>query len=91
MIHINETTNTPGKMIPGRATSIIFRRSDGTHVLYAHLRELEVKVGETVEAGAVIGRVGNNGYSRHPHVHIGAWSGDAPLQVRFDQYRMAPQ
>ena len=90
-IHINETTNQPGKMIPGRATSITFERSDGTYVTLAHLRELLVKQGQLVEAGEVIGRVGNNGYSRHPHVHIGAWKGEVPLQVRFDQYKMTPQ
>ena len=78
-------------MIPGRATSVTFRRTDGTHVVYAHLREIKVSEGQIVEAGEPVGKVGNNGYSRHPHVHIGAWKGEEPLQIRFDQYKMAPQ
>lgn len=90
-IHINETTNPPGKMIPGRATSVTFERPDGTKIVYAHLREMVVEQGQMVTPGQVIGRVGNNGYSRHPHVHIGAWRNEAPLQVRFDQYKMTPQ
>lgn len=31
-------------------------------------------------------QVGSNGYSRNPHIHIGAWNADGtPLQIRFDQ------
>jgi len=34
-----------------------------------------------------VGRVGNNGNSRAPHVHAGAWkAGDTPLQIQVDLY-----
>lgn len=83
-VHLNETTNTPGKMTPGRASSIQLEREDGTRFVVAHIREPEVDVGEMVKVGQPLARVGNNGYSRHPHIHLGAWKGDQPLQIRFD-------
>ena len=90
-IHINEITNEPGKMTPGRASSLKLESQDGTMFSVAHVREVEVEVGERVRAGQPIARVGNNGYSRHPHVHIGAWKGDKPLQIRFDLTKVADQ
>lgn len=90
-IHINDTTNSPGKMTPGRASSIKLRADTGVMYSVAHVREVKVEVGDRVEAGQPIARVGNNGYSRHPHVHIGAWKDDKPLQIRFDLSRMAIQ
>lgn len=36
---------------------------------YAHMHDIDVTVGEAVEAGDVIGRVGSTGRSSGPHVH----------------------
>lgn len=43
-------------------------------VLLAHLRRGSVRVGpgDTVTRGEPIGRVGNSGYTRFPHLHLGA-------------------
>jgi murein DD-endopeptidase MepM/ murein hydrolase activator NlpD len=45
---------------------------DGHFAAYAHLRPgtLKVKVGDTVHAGDVIGRLGNTGNSSEPHLHF---------------------
>ena len=59
-------------------------------VAYVHVREVLVSEGETVRAGEPVARIGNNGSSFHPHVHIGAFRGEmmsedaVPLQVRMD-------
>jgi len=90
-VHINEATNTPGKMIPGRASSVQLKRDDDTTFVIGHVREVQVEVGEKVRAGQTLARVGNNGYSRHPHIHLGAWKGDQPLQIRFDLSRKVVQ
>ncbi|MCF6319512.1 MAG: peptidoglycan DD-metalloendopeptidase family protein [Proteobacteria bacterium] len=84
-IHINDITNKPGIMTPGRASSVTFKMSDGTKILIAHVANVTVSVGELVKAGSVVATVGNNGYSRNPHLHIGAWNEKQPLQIRFDQ------
>jgi hypothetical protein len=85
-IHTNAVTNQPGIMTPGRASSITFKTADNSRILLAHVREISVKEGQQVKSGEVVARVGNNGYSRNPHIHIGAWDkGHKPLQIRFDQ------
>ena len=55
----------------------------------AHVRSILVGEGDTVTAGQVVARVGNNGNADVPHVHVGAWRGDQPLQVRWDLRAMA--
>ena len=81
----------------GKTRLIIFEdEEDSITVGYAHVREIEVEEGDTVGRGDVVGKVGNNGTSRAPHVHIGAWAGEPdllgaeseaePLQVQVDLY-----
>lgn len=85
-VYINQITNKPGIMTPGRASSITFITKDNTHILLAHVREVNVSEGDIVKSGQVVAKVGNNGYSRNPHIHIGAWDSESnPLQIQFDQ------
>lgn len=83
-IHINPVTNSPGQLGEPPASMLIVEREDGATVLFAHIADPTVKVGDMVTAGEPIAVVGNNGFGRSPHIHIGAWKGDTPLQIRFD-------
>lgn len=83
-VHDNPLTNAPGHPDPKPASRIVFVREDGTHVMYGHVAAVTVAKGERVRAGQPVARVGNNGYARAPHIHIGAWRGKTPLQIRFD-------
>jgi murein DD-endopeptidase MepM/ murein hydrolase activator NlpD len=55
----------------GYGLTVILRHEQGTQESrYAHLSEIFVKPGDTVEQGAVIGRVGSTGLSTGPHLHF---------------------
>jgi Peptidase family M23 len=87
-IIINPITNLPGKIGTPPASHVVLKKTDGTHFLLAHVQMLSVKIGDQITAGQGIARVGNNGYSRSPHVHIGAWRETQPLQIRWDLRKM---
>lgn len=83
----NLTSNRPGEL-PGKdvqpASEIVFACASEVHVIYAHVRSFGVQPGDSVAAGDPVAEIGNNAVSRAPHVHVGAWEGDTPLQIRFD-------
>lgn len=83
-VNVNPVVNQPGQLGRPPASIILFERADGVRVLFAHVQDLQVARGDTVRAGQVVARVGNNGYGRNPHVHIGAWKGETPYQIRWD-------
>ncbi len=43
---------------------------DGTETRYAHASRLDVRAGEGVTAGQVLGAVGSTGMSTGPHLHF---------------------
>lgn len=99
----NPVTNQPGTRGESPSTAVLFERlgnpaSAPIQVGYVHVKDLQVEVGDTVRVGEVMARIGNNGISWSPHLHVGAMRGDlvrlmsgeippeevVPLQVRFD-------
>lgn len=87
-MHENQGQNAPGLLGKPPATYLILRRDDGVHFLLAHIQMASVTVGQRVGYGEPIAKVGNNGFGRSPHVHMGAWKDNTPLQIRWDQTRM---
>jgi len=49
---------------------VTLRHDNGFETRYAHLSSVDVKVGDVVEAGADLGKVGSTGYSTGPHLHF---------------------
>ena len=99
----NPITNQPGTRGPDPSSAVLFERfgdpaGAAIQVAYVHVQDVRVEVGDTVRAGQIVARIGNNGNSTAPHLHVGAMRGDlprlmrgelgpdqvVPLQVRFD-------
>lgn len=87
----NATENVPGTLGRPPAGIIQIERADGVLVTLGHITEPTVAVGDQVRAGETIARVGNNGFSRAPHIHVGAYrkATAEPLQIRWDLRAMA--
>ena len=49
---------------------IVINHGDGFTTLYAHLNSREVRSGEKVQQGQLIGEVGSSGLSTGPHLHF---------------------
>lgn len=49
---------------------VTVRHDNGFETRYAHLSAVDVKVGDVVEAGQDVGKVGTTGYSTGPHLHF---------------------
>ena len=54
----------------GYGNKIEILNEDGKRVVYAHLSEILVKVGDVVDNNTIIGKTGCTGGSRVPHLHI---------------------
>ncbi|MEO0326629.1 MAG: M23 family metallopeptidase [Myxococcota bacterium] len=56
--------------VRGYGRFVLVVHPNGTTTGYAHLREALVVPGELVARGQVLGRLGNTGLSRGPHLHF---------------------
>lgn len=70
VVAVNQNKNTPG----GKSLTVEYARTDGSKVqcTYMHLKEISVKVGDTVQAGGRLGTSGNTGTrTTGEHLHFG--------------------
>jgi len=51
--------------------TVVVEHEDGHHSYYAHLDKANVKNGDVIKAGDIIGNLGSSGKSTGPHVEIG--------------------
>ncbi|MFD5321578.1 M23 family metallopeptidase [Streptomyces sp. NPDC127098] len=56
---------------------VVTRMADGRFALYAHLDEIAVTAGQSVEGGTRLGDSGNTGNSTGPHLHFEVRAGRA--------------
>jgi len=56
--------------ISGYGKMVVIRHSPNFATVYAHLSRMGVRVGDRVERGYIIGKVGSTGKSTNPHLHF---------------------
>ena len=61
---------------------VMLDHGNGVRSLYGHLKKLEVKTGQKVEKGQVIGLVGSTGRSTGPHLHYEVLVQGKPVNPR---------
>lgn len=66
----------------GYGRLVILRHKKGYETYYGHLSAINVKLGQKVEAGTLLGRVGSSGYSTGPHLHYEVRQWSRPLNPR---------
>lgn len=60
-----------------RGNMITLDHGLGVYTTYGHLSAIDVKVGDMIEKGQPIGKVGTTGLSNGPHLHWELWVGGA--------------
>src|SRR5665213_2047980 len=53
----------------GFGNCIMLKHANGIETLYGHLSKILVKVGDNIDIGQVIGKIGSTGRSTGPHLH----------------------
>jgi murein DD-endopeptidase MepM/ murein hydrolase activator NlpD len=49
---------------------VVVRHPGGVRTFYAHLSAIDVRVGDWIAGGTVVGRVGATGDATGPHLHF---------------------
>lgn len=55
---------------------VCINHNNGYYTCYAHMQKRNVKVGQIVARGDVIGTVGSSGWATGPHIHFEVWIGE---------------
>ena len=64
--------------------TILIDHGFGVSAIYVHLSEISVEVGQNVERGQLVGRVGMTGRATGPHLHWGFELGSSKVRPSTD-------
>jgi murein DD-endopeptidase MepM/ murein hydrolase activator NlpD len=59
----------------------------GYETLYGHMNAFNVKIGDVVKRGSVIGFVGSSGTSTGPHVHYEVHKNGEPVNPQYYYFK----
>lgn len=77
------TDSVPGCYSYGKW--VLIKHANGLATLYAHLSQINVSEGESVDTGQAIGYSGSTGYATGPHLHFGVYASQAVQVVRLGE------
>ena len=85
---VSSQTFTP-ETAPGN--TVVLDLGHGVYAVYAHLRpgSIMVEIGDRVQAGEVLGRIGNSGHSLAPHLHFHLQNTPDPLLGEGHPFHLA--
>ena len=63
----------------GYGNLVIIQHEDNMETYYAHLSDIYVSQGQSINEGDIIGAVGSTGYSTGPHLHFELRVGGTPV------------
>lgn len=66
---------------------VVIDHGFGYETLYGHMSNFNVRVGELVKRGSVIGYVGNTGTSTGPHVHYEVHKNGVPVNPQYYYFK----
>ncbi len=85
----------PSALYRAGGNQLVIKASAGVYVFYGHMvrGSIDLKVGDKVEAGQPIGRLGNSGNSDAPQLHLQVSDGPDPLRSHgipwvFDRFTL---
>jgi murein DD-endopeptidase MepM/ murein hydrolase activator NlpD len=67
---------------PDYGRHVVLDHGNGVRSLYGHLKQLDVKAGQQVETGHVLGLVGSSGKATGPHLHYEVLVDGRPVDPR---------
>jgi murein DD-endopeptidase MepM/ murein hydrolase activator NlpD len=68
-----------GRSKGGYGNVVIVDHGFGYKTMYAHLQEINVRVGQRVTRGEIIAASGSTGKSTSPHLHYEVWKNNKPI------------
>lgn len=85
VLGVGNTDAIPGCYSFGKWVMIV--HGNGINTMYAHLSEIDVSKGQSVETGQVIGLSGMTGYATGPHLHFGVYATEGTEIMTLGQFR----
>jgi murein DD-endopeptidase MepM/ murein hydrolase activator NlpD len=64
---------------------VLIKHGNGLSTLYAHLSQINVRKGEQVGTGEVIGYSGNTGYATGPHLHFSVYASNGVRVMKLGE------
>jgi murein DD-endopeptidase MepM/ murein hydrolase activator NlpD len=63
----------------GYGNAVIIDHGHGKTTLYGHMSRIQVRMGQVVKRGQLVGNVGSTGFSTGPHLHYEVRQNGTPI------------